>query len=253
MSRRKLTPEQEVEIVRRYLKGEEIWDLAKEFEITWEMIQTAVKKHPGEAKGKVETKQTDTRRTNSATRAYLGTKRRFTPQQERQIAQLYQEGSPMNEILKRFDIYKPLLYTILRRHGLSPSRRKQRRKSPPGTFVCTMCGKIKPLSQRCDDYNICLPCRRKRAMKALMKDKYNISEDEYSEMLARQDGKCAVCGKKFDLEHKYARSIHIDHSHKTGKFRGLLCSDCNLGLGRFKDDPKLLATAIAYLLDKEPS
>jgi len=52
---------------------------------------------------------------------------------------------------------------------------------------------------------------------------------------------CAIC-------HSAPRArLHIDHNHKTGKYRGLLCDNCNLGLGHFKDSPALLAKAIEYL------
>ncbi len=43
------------------------------------------------------------------------------------------------------------------------------------------------------------------------------------------------------------KSVHIDHCHKTGKVRGLLCKLCNCGLGYFRDDPKLMLAAITYL------
>lgn len=42
-------------------------------------------------------------------------------------------------------------------------------------------------------------------------------------------------------------AFHLDHSHLTGKFRGLLCHSCNLGLGQFKDRPEILLAAIRYL------
>ena len=179
---------------------------------------------------------------------------KLTPEQEAEIIRMYQKGGPVTEVLQKFDIQARLLYSILRRHGLSPSRRKRLSQAPPGTFICTECGKIKPLSERCDEFNICFQCRKKRVMRAAMKKWYHISEDEYNAMLAKQDGKCAICGKGFDLSSKNERTpVCIDHCHKTGEFRGLLCRYCNQGLGHFKDDPQLLAAAIAYLLDKEPS
>lgn len=52
---------------------------------------------------------------------------------------------------------------------------------------------------------------------------------------------CAIC------QSKPRARLHIDHNHKTGKYRGLLCDNCNLGLGHFKDSPTLLALAIEYL------
>lgn len=52
---------------------------------------------------------------------------------------------------------------------------------------------------------------------------------------------CAICSRA-----PRAR-LHIDHNHKTKQYRGLLCDNCNLGLGHFKDSPALLAKAIEYL------
>jgi hypothetical protein len=70
-------------------------------------------------------------------------------------------------------------------------------------------------------------------------------------MLERQGGVCAICG----LPCKSGKRLSIDHDHSCcpgkgscGKcVRGLLCMNCNNGLGHFKDDPELLGTAIAYL------
>ncbi len=55
-----------------------------------------------------------------------------------------------------------------------------------------------------------------------------------------QHGKCAICNKTKKL-------LHVDHCHETGKVRGLLCYNCNNGLGRFKDNIEFLKTAINYL------
>lgn len=60
-------------------------------------------------------------------------------------------------------------------------------------------------------------------------------------MLEEQDGKCYLCGG-IDF-----RNLAVDHNHKTGKVRRLLCSSCNTGLGKFKDDPDLLTKAAVYL------
>lgn len=52
---------------------------------------------------------------------------------------------------------------------------------------------------------------------------------------------CTICGV-------FGKSLAVDHCHKTGKIRGVLCFDCNLGLGKFKDDPDLLEFARIYIL-----
>jgi hypothetical protein len=72
---------------------------------------------------------------------------------------------------------------------------------------------------------------------------YGLSADEVDAMLASQGGGCAICGRLPDR----LGSLHLDHDHATGTLRGLLCVDCNHGLGKFRDDVELLAAAIEYL------
>ena len=69
--------------------------------------------------------------------------------------------------------------------------------------------------------------------------------EEFKQLLKKQKNRCAICGK---IETK--RRISVDHDHKTGKVRGLLCQLCNTSLGGFQDNPKLLKKAIKYLNQK---
>ena len=79
--------------------------------------------------------------------------------------------------------------------------------------------------------------------------KYGITYDEYIKMLEKQNYKCKICGNTDpDISGKI-KHFHIDHDHKTGKVRGLLCDKCNRGLGMFNDDITLLQQAITYLKD----
>ena len=72
----------------------------------------------------------------------------------------------------------------------------------------------------------------------------NITLEEYENLLKIQDSKCKICQRnKNDL----SVALAVDHDHKTGKIRGLLCSSCNQGLGLFLDSPLLLKNAINYL------
>lgn len=74
--------------------------------------------------------------------------------------------------------------------------------------------------------------------------KYGITEGEYNEILKKQNGCCAVCKKP---QKDFSKSFAIDHDHKTGKIRGLLCHGCNVILGFSKEDTKILKNAIKYL------
>jgi hypothetical protein len=62
------------------------------------------------------------------------------------------------------------------------------------------------------------------------------------------DAGCAICGKKNLMSKSgYKRVLCIDHDHRTGKFRGILCNGCNTSLGQFNDDVRILKRAIRYL------
>jgi hypothetical protein len=75
--------------------------------------------------------------------------------------------------------------------------------------------------------------------------RYGITPDEYTRLFAEQNGVCAICRRPCK---RYGDVLPVDHDHGTGRIRGLLCENCNHGLGKFKDDPDLLIAAAAYLL-----
>jgi hypothetical protein len=80
------------------------------------------------------------------------------------------------------------------------------------------------------------------------KARYGIEPDEYIRLWHEQNGKCAICDEQEKALYKgKIRSLAVDHCHKTGKVRALLCNACNNGLGRFRDDPSRLEAAIRYL------
>lgn len=79
------------------------------------------------------------------------------------------------------------------------------------------------------------------------KRKYGIGLNDYKLMLKKQKNKCAICHQSCPSN----RNLSVDHSHKTGIVRGLLCIHCNQAIGHFKDDPLLLKNAIHYLIDRD--
>ena len=99
----------------------------------------------------------------------------------------------------------------------------------------------------------CKACVATGVRKTVNKDKrrdydlqrnYGIDNDTYLQMLLEQNGCCKICG----ISEKDNKSkLHVDHSHKTGKVRGLLCSRCNTAIGKFKEDPEIIKRAIAYI------
>ncbi len=87
--------------------------------------------------------------------------------------------------------------------------------------------------------------------------KFNISLKRYIKMLNEQDGRCLICGRKFDEIYSNPKQNHIyytpriDHDHKTGKVRGILCHHCNTALGSFNENPLILIRAIKYLKENQ--
>lgn len=74
---------------------------------------------------------------------------------------------------------------------------------------------------------------------------------DYERLFEAQNGVCAICSRPetvVDSRHGKTKDLAIDHDHKTGAIRALLCSNCNRGLGLFNDDPALLAKAQSYVL-----
>lgn len=116
------------------------------------------------------------------------------------------------------------------------------------TKACNKCRHHKPLDEfhrsgkaKHGRQNYCKLC-----MSAYNRQfKYNISDEVYRHMLKEQDYRCAICGS--DEPGGRHNTFPVDHCHTTGTVRGLLCDACNLGLGKFRDDPALLRAAADYL------
>jgi hypothetical protein len=78
-----------------------------------------------------------------------------------------------------------------------------------------------------------------------IKRKYGLSYDEYEWFYKRQDKRCAICYSK--LKEGFDVDKCIDHNHKTGKIRGLLCTKCNFIIGLANEDTSVLLKAVNYL------
>lgn len=91
---------------------------------------------------------------------------------------------------------------------------------------------------------------KKRDWENQLKRNYGITAQEYFDMADLQENKCKICqnpeyGKNKST--KLPQKLSVDHCHKTGKIRGLLCAHCNHGLGHFKDNAKVLMKAAKYI------
>lgn len=76
---------------------------------------------------------------------------------------------------------------------------------------------------------------------------YGITLEQYEKECAEQNNLCILCGKAPRGRSIKTQRLYVDHNHKTGKRRGLICNHCNRGLGAFMDEPELLQKAIEYL------
>ncbi|MFJ9149610.1 endonuclease VII domain-containing protein [Streptomyces sp. NPDC102270] len=117
---------------------------------------------------------------------------------------------------------------------------------PEGYKHCQGCGETKPHSDwhrkgSASDGRAsrCRACRAIEARANHLKRHYNLTEAERDEMVASQMGLCVICLK--------APAVHVDHCHKTGRVRGVLCFNCNSAIGKLGDDPDAVRRAAAYL------
>ena len=110
--------------------------------------------------------------------------------------------------------------------------------------ICRKCGNKWQKKSRGESY--CLPCRTKynRVMLALRR-KHEPPEDHHCDICCKSEDQLSTMFTKGGAVQSKWR---LDHCHKTGKFRGWLCQSCNIALGNFEDDPKILKKAISYLI-----
>lgn len=145
---------------------------------------------------------------------------------------------------------------LCNRHYLQSRTRKAPRFD--GTKACNQCGIEKPIEQfsRCGGNrdgrrHECRLCharyhveRRKDERTRRNDDyrtNYGITLADYERMIEEQNGECAICGRS------PKRGLVVDHCHKMGKVRALLCQPCNSGLGLFKEDIDLLTRVAEYI------
>jgi hypothetical protein len=129
-------------------------------------------------------------------------------------------------------------------------------------LLCSACGYVlpeecfHPSTRHVSDWrSVCIECKRARRQTRIDGDPdfrlrsrcqhHGITVDQYKQMLADQEGKCAICREVPD--HGRWMDFVIDHNHTTGRVRGLLCTNCNFGLGHFDDSIERMTTAAMYI------
>ena len=76
------------------------------------------------------------------------------------------------------------------------------------------------------------------------KHKFNITLQDYNRMFAEQGGCCAICRRH---QSEFKKRLHVDHNHKTGQIRALLCCNCNVVIGKSMESVEILAKMAEYL------
>jgi hypothetical protein len=120
---------------------------------------------------------------------------------------------------------------------------------------CRQCGEVKPIERYRHSWMLnCQDCMKKRRQRQyamqggkeytyaqFLDRRYGLTVDAYRAISDAHNGHCAICGDK------PSSRLHIDHDHKTGAVRGLLCRGCNHALGNALDDPSRLRAMADYL------
>jgi hypothetical protein len=122
---------------------------------------------------------------------------------------------------------------------------------------CPRCGETKPLpdfarnrSTKSGYGAYCKPCHNSVVAENRQKNhggnrafwlnrRYRVDAAQVAWMILQQGGVCALCGS--------GKPEHVDHDHRTKRVRGILCFNCNRGLGKFADDVELMSRAVDYL------
>lgn len=111
--------------------------------------------------------------------------------------------------------------------------------------TCGKCGALRTeensrmVTRKGKTWRRCLFCKSDAARRHVLKSKYGVTLEWFTQQRAAQSGLCALgCGRT---------ATAIDHDHRTGLIRGILCRSCNVALGFMRDDPALLTRAIEYL------
>lgn len=148
--------------------------------------------------------------------------------------------------------YKKKLVSL----GMSTSNKPKKEqtgkpsKYPQGYFkekCCRTCGfsfvPKAPSELYCSD-----DCKNYALINAYLKRNYDLTVEQYLDLAEKQGFVCAICHKpNFAMKDCHSGILVVDHDHKTGKVRGLLCHNCNRALGLFQDDTSYMYRALRYL------
>jgi hypothetical protein len=165
-----------------------------------------------------------------------------------EIADLFRTGLSIREVSRRTGI----CFSVVRSHLIrSRLHQVQHRRVRDGMAPCRRCGRKRPTDEfpalRDGKYR-CRDCLTELSREVQARRR-GCTPEQYQALLEKQDGRCAICGVAEGHRscHGTKCRLAIDHDHRTGATRGLLCNNCNRGLGRFKDSIAILESALRYL------
>lgn len=120
--------------------------------------------------------------------------------------------------------------------------------APAGTSWCAGCQSFRDLEDFGKGATTCRACMSAKTHEAMVAKTYGITGDEYAALLKRQGGKCAICRAR-----PKSKRLAVDHDHKSGAVRGLLCSRCNHDLMGAAWDSLAIAVALWHYLNTPPA
>lgn len=184
-------------------------------------------------------------------------------------------GSPLGNVHHN-KLYCPSCKDRRRSHGARVATRKYRAANPPEKApmvperICRNCRQLIALRK---GKSTCWDCKALRkelspivfrlrnpdyhkewvakqgkdyARDVSLRNNYGISQQDYNSMAASQGNRCKICGKEPTWKANGGRLV-VDHCHRSGKIRNLLCPSCNRGIGQFFDNPTFLRAAADYI------
>ncbi|MGZ6827316.1 MAG: endonuclease domain-containing protein [Mycobacteriales bacterium] len=152
---------------------------------------------------------------------------------------------------------RPLPGQLPQARGRAGQPRGRREVLPVDRLRCRDCGEVKALEEfprnkryRTGRHPYCKPCHNARGRESKQRlyggsghyhrrYRYGMEDGQWDEMMVDQGDLCAIC--------REAPAAHVDHDHLTGEVRGILCFNCNGGLGQFRDRVDIMLRAIDYL------
>jgi hypothetical protein len=165
-----------------------------------------------------------------------------------ELLRLFQTGLSIREVSKRTGVCFATVRNRLLRKGAYAVTHK---RVQDGKAICKKCERERPAGEFPALHSGKYLCREclSEANHASTIRKFGCSPEQYHQLLAHQAGKCAICGASEGHRSRYRKpcKLSVDHDHKKGIIRGLLCNNCNRGLGRFKDSVTILEAAVHYL------